>query len=390
MSVWSRSVEFTSVDRATRLGLVFLAGLAYAQVALAAGGGVVEINQAAALAGGVTASDAPGFPVTIDVPGSYVLTGDLVLPDANTTGLQVVADDVRIDLAGFSIRGVVSCTLGAESTDCAPVGAGVGIDGQGELTRVRDGVVRGMGDDGIRVAASARVEGVALTDNGGDGLETGLFARVRDVLAQRNGDDGIDLGSSSRILESQAFTNDRFGIRAGTNVVVDRVQAASNQGGGILGTDLTVTASTVSGNPGMGIVWGSAAILRGNLLVGNTSNGISSFGSSGGLPGNPAILEGNVIRGSGFAGIQGVTDGVVVGNVVTDNGTTAISCAALTEDADGCIVSHNVANRNGGGLGAFPATGYLHNVFSGNGGGDVFGSPQELGPNLCGESTTCP
>jgi hypothetical protein len=40
--------------------------------------GLVEINQAKALAGGVTASDAPGFPVTLDAQGSYVLTSNLV------------------------------------------------------------------------------------------------------------------------------------------------------------------------------------------------------------------------------------------------------------------------------------------------------------------------
>ena len=46
---------------------------------VAASPGAVEINQARALAGGVTPSDLPGFPVTIDGPGSFVLTGDLDL-----------------------------------------------------------------------------------------------------------------------------------------------------------------------------------------------------------------------------------------------------------------------------------------------------------------------
>ena len=39
--------------------------------------GVVEINQTRVLAGGVTASDTPGFPVTLDASGSYSLTGSL-------------------------------------------------------------------------------------------------------------------------------------------------------------------------------------------------------------------------------------------------------------------------------------------------------------------------
>ena len=42
--------------------------------------GVVEIDQAAAIAGGITPGDDPGFPITLDSPGSDRLTG-FCLPD---------------------------------------------------------------------------------------------------------------------------------------------------------------------------------------------------------------------------------------------------------------------------------------------------------------------
>ena len=51
---------------------------------LHAGDGRIEINEARAFAGGVTAGDAPGFPVTLDQGGSYLLTGNLLLPNENT------------------------------------------------------------------------------------------------------------------------------------------------------------------------------------------------------------------------------------------------------------------------------------------------------------------
>ena len=51
-------------------------GLAFCAPALAVDG-VIEINQARALAGGVTSGDTPGFPVIIDTAGSYTLTSDL-------------------------------------------------------------------------------------------------------------------------------------------------------------------------------------------------------------------------------------------------------------------------------------------------------------------------
>src|SRR5438093_8400021 len=71
--------------------------------------GVVLINQNAALAGNVTPGDTPGFPVTISVTGSYKLSGNLTVPDANTTAILINADDVTIDLNGFSIIGPTVC-----------------------------------------------------------------------------------------------------------------------------------------------------------------------------------------------------------------------------------------------------------------------------------------
>ena len=75
--------------------------LAPAATALAADG-VVEINQACALAG-CFAGDAAGFPVSITSSGSYVLTSDLA-PGA-TDAISIPADDVTVDLNGFTIAG---------------------------------------------------------------------------------------------------------------------------------------------------------------------------------------------------------------------------------------------------------------------------------------------
>src|SRR5262249_44867667 len=87
--------------------------------------GVVLINQSAALAGGVVPFDAPGFPVTIEVSGSYRLSGNLVVPDAKTTAIQILASNVTLDLNGFSITGPVQCT-GFPVTSCIPFATGSG------------------------------------------------------------------------------------------------------------------------------------------------------------------------------------------------------------------------------------------------------------------------
>src|SRR5436190_10630805 len=105
-----------------RASAVLLAGLSCNMYAV---DGIVLIDQNRALAGGVTPGDAPGFPVTISLAGSYRLSGNLTVPDANTTAINITADNVTIDLNGFSIIGPVVCTpIGTPVTSCSPSGSG--------------------------------------------------------------------------------------------------------------------------------------------------------------------------------------------------------------------------------------------------------------------------
>jgi hypothetical protein len=109
------------VQRGSTLPLAVAILLASAATPAAAVDGVIEINQAAALAGGITPGDTPGFPVTLSQPGSYRLTGNLDttgLPNAqDVTVIRVTASDVSIDLNGFAIVGPVTCT-GMPVTSC--------------------------------------------------------------------------------------------------------------------------------------------------------------------------------------------------------------------------------------------------------------------------------
>ena len=61
------------------------------------------------------------FPIIITKPGSYKLRTNLVVPDANTTAILVHADNVTIDLSGFSIIG--PCTGAHRAARRAPVSA---------------------------------------------------------------------------------------------------------------------------------------------------------------------------------------------------------------------------------------------------------------------------
>ena len=127
--------------------------------------GVLEINQTCMDRTGCFAGDAPGPGVRIDGSAgrSYRLTSDLSV-NLNTTAIVVAADDVTIDLNGFTIHSINSCTAGAvrgASCSASGIGAGIAVDSTSRRgTVVRDGAVIGMGSDGIRLGAHARVHGL--------------------------------------------------------------------------------------------------------------------------------------------------------------------------------------------------------------------------------------
>src|SRR5882672_6643872 len=114
----------------TRRLMVCVCILAAISSSLYAVDGVILIDQNRALAGNITPGDAPGFPVTISQSGSYRLSGNITVPDANTTAIQITAAYVTLDLNGFSIIGPTVCTPGP--TTCAPVGQGNGIQAGSE------------------------------------------------------------------------------------------------------------------------------------------------------------------------------------------------------------------------------------------------------------------
>jgi hypothetical protein len=232
--------------------------------------GVIEINQARALAGGVTPGDAPGFPVTIDAHagGSYRLTGNLEV-DENTIAIEVIRTSlsdpvapVTIDLGGFTIRGPVVCDQGAMGVSCTPGGSGVGIDGSwtisvppggvkgvtenitvlhgtvtgmgdvgiliGNASRARDVTVQHNGSDGIRTGSATVLERVVATLNGGTGIACGLYCNVHGGIALSNGGDGVDAGGA--VIGSELSFNQGYGLRCSNTGYAQNVFTGNTQG----------------------------------------------------------------------------------------------------------------------------------------------------------------
>lgn len=231
--------------------------------------GVIEVNQARALAGGVTAGDTPGFPVTISTAGSFRLTSNLdvsALPNAHSLSVILIsAADVTIDLNGFSIIGPVTCTGSGPTLACTNsiTAFGSGIVGNGGGTTIKNGKIRGMNLYGITlVGADNRIENVDVSSSGNAGIRI-AGGVVSYTIASRNRGGGLVAAGNVSMHNSAAHENSSAGF------------SCSAPGNGI------VTAGIAIGNGLQGVV---ACAYSSSLLRGNNSNDANPQADSASTP----------------------------------------------------------------------------------------------------------
>jgi hypothetical protein len=250
--------------------------------------GVVLIDQSHALAGNITPGDTPGFPVIISQPGSYRLSGNLTVSDANTTAIKITADHVTLDLNGFSIAGPAVCT--SSPAVCPPSGEGIGIqadNGPAETgpqgVRILNGTVRGMGATGI--------------------FMTGPGSYVEKIAANSNAGGGFLVAGS--VIQSSAVRNGSFGIFA-----------------------ITVRDSLATDNHGDGIqLDASGGVAIGDIASFNGRNGISAP--------NGTVIGSTMVRNVSF-GISAVCPSSIVSNTIVSN-----QAGSITTELPGCVLANN-------------------------------------------------
>jgi hypothetical protein len=168
-----------NIRRRRITGALVCAGFLAASGPAQAVDGVREINQTCAVNTGCFSGDAAGFPVAISERGSYVLTSNLEVPDANTTAIDNTGAGVTIDLNGFVVFGPGGS------------GTGNGIASAANLTTVRNGIVRLMGGTGISLTHRSIVENVTVQSNGSDGVLLGDNSLLLECIVQSNGGAGL-------------------------------------------------------------------------------------------------------------------------------------------------------------------------------------------------------
>lgn len=284
--------------------LIFGLGLALATPG-AASDGALEINQTCAVQTGCFPGDAAGFPVTINSPGSYVLTSGLDVSSTTSNAIEIEADGVAVDLNGFTLSGPGSCSLQSGNPVCSGGAVNDGIRvGLGRTDwGVRNGRLLGFGRGiGAEDASRCLVESVIAAENASAGLSLGDACSVRHSLAVVNGGSGIEAGAGVTLDGNGAHENAGAGLVSGNSATFSGNAADRNGGAGIeCGEACAVNRGASSDNDGAGVVAGSGSLVESSAVYLNGPPQLGFSGSDSGYQNNALTQTGTQTRVSGDA-----------------------------------------------------------------------------------------
>ena len=225
------------------------------------------------------------LPYTNSAPGSYYLAANLTGGDDG--GILIDADNVTLDLSGFTLSG----------------GAGDGISvasGRRNIV-IRNGFVSGWSGSGI-------------------GAQYGINCRVTDITAYSNAVDGVSVGEKGLVRDCVAEAN-QTGIRAAgpAAAVLDNIAAQNLVNGIVADALVTVERCQVYSNGASGVVCGNGCRVTDNRCVANGLNGSGACAGVEVTGGANRIERNELVDGYRGLGVSGMTN-VISDNVVMRNG----------------------------------------------------------------------
>lgn len=306
------------------------------------------------------AVDALNF--TISQPGFFQLTKNLTTASSTAYGIVINADNVTLDLNGFTLQGPKS-------------GSQYGIKinaGRNNIT-LRNGIVRGWGNHGIYkdseygqdLTMSAVIcDNVRSMDNLRDGFHFDFrSAMLTNCSATSNSGSGFSLTGGSQVVHCSALNNKVDGF-IGYQMQIGNCMAAGNGGRGMsVNFSSTVTDCVSSGNGLFGYDAGNGSLVKNCVADLNTSHGIQlAIGSTV----SHCVCRSNGISNGGHGG--GIfTQGN--GNLIEDNNVSNNYYGILVVSGSGNLIVRNTAFSNGG------STSNNYNIASGNSYGPTLTNP---------------
>jgi parallel beta-helix repeat protein len=252
-------------------------------------------------------------PLSITSSGSYYLTQDLQTTGPNQDAIEIDADNVTIDLMGYSLYGPGSGQ-----------GRGIYINARANV-EIRNGTVRDFGAEGIDEIGMAGPE---------QNPHYGYGHRIIDVRAIFNGNDGICLqGFSHLVKDCSVSGNGGAGISVAMDSTVTGNLILENLGDGLVAlSDSTITGNTVSTNGDDGIEAGYGCMVSGNTVAYNSYFGIWTWDGC-------AVID-NTAYGNDFGIVVSEAGSLVKSNMLRSNAQTGI----LVDGGDNAIEQNLVTD----------------------------------------------
>jgi len=217
------------------------------------------------------------LPYIISKPGNYTLTKSLAYNANRTDAITINADDVILDLNGYSITGPGKATSAHQ---------GIAIFGNG--VEVRNGYIAGFfyglfANNSI----SPKALNLRVHDNlfGLDFESSAYGVEVKGCKVYMNGRTGIYVAAAGGIITNNVTYNNgtetpSYGISVDSGSCVVGNSSYHNTGIGIAAGDgCTVKNNSSYGNTETGIITLGTVLLDGNAATGNTPNYNLSVGT---------------------------------------------------------------------------------------------------------------
>ncbi len=301
------------------------------------------------------------IPLTISSPGSYIFT-ETITGISGENGITILANNVTIDLNGFSLIGVANSINGIQS-----------ISNSINL-KIINGTIKNWGRDGVDMANSKNCifNHITSSSNTEDGLNAGFGANVSDSIFMNNGPyphistndwgNGVEVEQNSTITRSISKNNNQHGIIAHSGSTVEDCSMYYNGHDGIHGShNITVIKCVAIGNDEGIEVEASSIIMystvshsiEDGIRIKRTSkgNGIVKYctsfanGKDGIDVGTNSLVMGCNSYSNTKHGIRVETRGQVINCMATHNASSGIKLGG-----PGCRAENNQVSGNHEGI----------------------------------------
>ena len=338
----------------------------------------------------INASNTPGNATAtfrIAQPGSYYLPESFTATPAKS-GLFITADNVTIDLQGFTIDGNSNGTQGiniADGRKGVTIHSGAIVDFTSDGVRapnaidthLRDLVVDSVGGAGIDIGNHSIVE-TCRVRTAVDGILAAKNAIIRDCSVSFCSSNGITTGTGATITGCTSEFCTLDGISANQGSTISWCTASTNSDAGIVGLHSSISNCSAFDNGDDGFVASGACTLSNCSAVSNVGDGF--------LAGTGAVIRDCAAQDNGDDGFS-ITADCLVSRCTADSNEGAgihVPDGIITTNSDNRVEHCNVTDNAVGIWVEDPGNFIISNVASGNGdpynfsGGNTWGQIIDL------------